>query len=54
MNPDPKPFAGWEPELVSPEAEELLVAIGGRLSIDARFAVPASRLIAELLVELGA
>lgn len=49
-----KPFAGWEQEPVSPEAEELLAAIGGRLSIDARFAVPASRLIGELLAELGA
>ena len=49
-----KPYAGWEQEPVSPEAQELLAAIGGRLSADARFALPASRLIGELLVELGA
>lgn len=48
-----KPYAGWEPEPVSPEAEELLAAIGGPLKVDARFAVPASRLITELLAELG-
>lgn len=49
-----KPYAGWEQEPVSPETEELMAAIGGRLNTDARFAVPASRLIAELLAELGA
>ncbi|WHZ35475.1 hypothetical protein [Sagittula sp. MA-2] len=45
----------WEPDEEPDEAaEEILAALGGTLSEDARFVLPASRLLSELLAELGA
>ncbi|MFW2545516.1 hypothetical protein ACN2XU_23045 [Primorskyibacter sp. 2E107] len=47
--------ADWKPdEEPDAAAEEILAAFGGMLPEDARFVLPASRLISELLAELGA